>query len=234
MPTVRRGDSGPEVMRLQLLLNEMLVPSPGLRDDGDFGEETERAVRRFQALHHLATDGRVGPLTWSALGMRAWAGDRVPPAPAAGEAPWLAVARGEIGQRERGAPGADNPRIVAYHQTTTFRATDDETPWCASFVNWVLIRAGYRGTNSARARDWLAWGRPLTVPQPGAVVVLHRKGGGRRRDGATGSSSGFHVAFFISTTGTHVRLLGGNQSDQVKETNFALAAYDVRGYRWPE
>lgn len=63
---------------------------------------------------------------------------------------WMRIARGELGQREI-AGAAHNPRIVAYHQTTSLRASNDETPWCASFVNWAMEKAGHKGTGSAAA-----------------------------------------------------------------------------------
>jgi uncharacterized protein (TIGR02594 family) len=142
------------------------------------------------------------------------------------------IAVGELGIHENAAPGKHNARIVEYHKTTTLRATTDEVPWCSSFVNWVMKTAGHQGTNNALAASWLEWGASLTDPRTGAIVVIRLKGA-NRPDRATGSSTGNHVGFFMSSTPTHIRLLGGNQGDQVRYSNFALQGYEIRGYRWP-
>jgi peptidoglycan hydrolase-like protein with peptidoglycan-binding domain len=59
---VKRGDRGAAVRRIQEEL--------GISADGVFGEQTERAVKRFQRSHNLVPDGIVGPLTRGALGLR--------------------------------------------------------------------------------------------------------------------------------------------------------------------
>jgi uncharacterized protein (TIGR02594 family) len=184
---------------------------------------------RFQTLHHLTPDGVVGLKTWSALGQIMSSRPAPPDNPSAPA--WLTIARAELGIHETALPGQHNLRIVEYHSTTTLKASTDETPWCASFVNWVVIKAGFRGTNNALAKSWLEWGTTLEQPREGAVTVIKRKG--QTHDAATGSGTGFHVAFCIQVTPGHIRLLGGNQGDQVKYSNFLLSAYDIRGYRWP-
>ena len=69
LPTLRKGCAGEQVIALQTLLNEQDAAS--LTADGKFGAKTESAVRHFQELHDLNTDGIVGPKTWAALGIRA-------------------------------------------------------------------------------------------------------------------------------------------------------------------
>jgi len=91
---------------------------------------------------------------------------------------WMEIAKKEIGQKE--IAGKDNnARIVQYHSTTTLKATKDETPWCSSFVNWVMTQSGYKGTNSASAFSWKSWGKRVSEPCSGAIAVFdHGKGAG--------------------------------------------------------
>ena len=132
---------------------------------------------------------------------------------------WLTIAKGELGVKE--IPGSgDTPRIVEYHQTTTLKATDDEVPWCSSFVNWCLEQAGIRGTKSAAAASWREWGEELEAEgRLGCIVVMRRKGGN-------------HVGFYMSEDADGVFVLGGNQGDAVNVKYFPLEI--VTHFRWPE
>ena len=48
--------------------------------------------------------------------------------------------------------------------------------WCADFMNFVLRRAGGKGTQSRAARSFLEYGTKLDGPRVGAIAILYRKG----------------------------------------------------------
>jgi uncharacterized protein (TIGR02594 family) len=48
--------------------------------------------------------------------------------------------------------------------------------WCADFMNFVLRRAGGKGTQSRAARSFLKYGKKLDGPRVGAIAILYRKG----------------------------------------------------------
>src|SRR5687767_318890 len=79
--------------------------------------------------------------------------------------PWVRVAVGELGQRERAGKRRNNPRILGYLRAVGLEGWD-ETPWCAAFANWCMARAGIAGTGRATARSWLAWGTALDLTRP--------------------------------------------------------------------
>jgi uncharacterized protein (TIGR02594 family) len=47
--------------------------------------------------------------------------------------------------------------------------------WCADFMNFVLRRAGGKGTQSRAARSFLDYGKKLDGPRVGALVIFYRK-----------------------------------------------------------
>jgi D-alanyl-D-alanine carboxypeptidase (penicillin-binding protein 5/6) len=66
--TLELGASGDLVEALQRTLNARIKPSPGIGVDGDFGPETETAVKKFQKQEKLKATGVVKSDTWKALG----------------------------------------------------------------------------------------------------------------------------------------------------------------------
>lgn len=68
IPTIREGNTGSAVLSMQLLLIHKWAISCGPDGaDGDFGPNTDTALRRFQGNRGLPADGVCGPLTWAAL-----------------------------------------------------------------------------------------------------------------------------------------------------------------------
>ena len=121
----------------------------------------------------------------------------------------------------KGIPGAqDNPVIEQYFKDIGAGfVTDDDTAWCACFMNWCLLKAGKPSSSLLNARQFLTYGMPTDTPQLGDIVVLWR---------ISPTSNYGHVAFYVSKNldGT-INLLGGNQDNQVEikafSTNQVLA-----------
>jgi GH25 family lysozyme M1 (1,4-beta-N-acetylmuramidase) len=69
-PILRKGSGGPgqdtHIARIQRRLNTL--DHVGLDDDGDFGHDTDKAVRAFQRTRGLRANGIIDQATWHALG----------------------------------------------------------------------------------------------------------------------------------------------------------------------
>jgi D-alanyl-D-alanine carboxypeptidase (penicillin-binding protein 5/6) len=66
--TLQVGSDGELVIALQRTLNARMKGSPAIGTDGDFGPETEGAVKRFQKQEGLKETGVVDSDTWKELG----------------------------------------------------------------------------------------------------------------------------------------------------------------------
>lgn len=133
---------------------------------------------------------------------------------------WMTIAEAELGVHE--VKGVNhNARILEYHKATWLKATEDEVPWCAAFVSWVLLRAGCESPMTPRARDFANASEVVAIDEArhGAIVVMTRKGGG-------------HVGFLVDKRGDKIRVLGGNQSDSVNIATYPASR--VVAYRWPK
>lgn len=136
------------------------------------------------------------------------------------EPKWLTIARGELGTKE--APGpANNPRVVQYYEGAVGRKHPDSVPWCAAFCCWALWKAGKKGWGNLLARGALAWGRKLSSPKIGCIVVFPR---------GKSKISG-HVAFVEGFDALTLTVIEGNKNDMVIRGRYARSR--AIGYRWP-
>lgn len=63
---LRKGDSGAKVKDLQVMLNQA-PPHAGLVVDGNFGTNTEKALRKYQESHRLTVNGIADAATMAVL-----------------------------------------------------------------------------------------------------------------------------------------------------------------------
>lgn len=88
--------------------------------------------------------------------------------------------------------------------------TDRKRLWCATFMNMVLAKAGYSGTNSDAAKSFAQYGRRISEPRVGAIAVLTRG----KKGGHVGVVSG------IDANGNPI-IISGNHNKRVGEATYA-------------
>lgn len=122
----------------------------------------------------------------------------------------------EIPERSSG----DHPFILWCHESTTMGTMPDEVPWCSSFVNRLAWWLRLPRSKKANAISWLGVGESVSDPKVGYDIVILSRG----HNPALG-----HVGIFAGFDGDNVRVLGGNQSNNVTIQNFPKTR--VLGYR---
>jgi len=70
--------------------------------------------------------------------------------------------------------------------------------WCADFMNFVLRRAGGKGTQSRAARSFLQYGKKLDGPRVGAIAILYRKGANSGHVGVVRGTDGLGNPILVS------------------------------------
>lgn len=98
--------------------------------------------------------------------------------------------------------------------------TNDDIPWCGLFVAYCLNSTivTKMPKNPLGARNWGWWGKKLTKPAMGAIMVFSRSGGG-------------HVGFYAGESRNSYLILGGNQSNKVCYS--WVAKNRLLDIRWP-
>lgn len=225
---LKLGDFGPAVQSLQLALKRM---GYGLSGTGYFGPATDTAVTSFQRLVGLTADGQVGLKTAQAIdahaGLNSNGVQPTPPVKQQIERPlWVSAGIGLIGTHE-GVGAKDNQTIINWAKDLggdiAKEYTHDSIPWCALFMNHILMLAGIKATGSLWALDFA--GRWPTVkligPAVGAIAPMTRNGGG-------------HVTCIVGKDQNGNPMgLGGNQSDAVNIEPFSISRFN-QGFWWPK
>ncbi len=178
--------------------------------DGLPGPATQSAMARFKVAHGYRNRPFPGELTLRAL----WGAEAIPAAPpvASGNDPaWLSEARALLGTRE--VPGAaSNPEIIRWARDLDQWYPGDDVPWCGLFVAHCMAAGAPgepQGFNRLGAREWLKYGQPCEAVS-GAIAVFWRIHPTKSWNG--------HVAFLTGQSDSALRVIGGNQSDNVTET----------------
>lgn len=171
--------------------------------DGDFGDGSLGAVEKLAVKAGFKTT-----TTPSAA-----ASDVKPLA-------WIVEATKHIGLKEIAGP-KHNQTILQWVKNLGGWFTDDETPWCGTFIAQCLKEAG-RGVPKHwyRALAYESYGTRLAKPAYGCIGVMSRTGGG-------------HVTFIIGETKDSKYLvgLGGNQSNAVNLMKFDKSRFTA--FVWP-
>ncbi len=119
--------------------------------------------------------------------------------------------------------GRSNPIIIAFFGAagSVDHGDQDETPWCAAFVNWCIERVGGKGTKSAMSGSFRKSGNRTVRqdPRPGDIAVFRDS---NRRLGNAGYG---HVGFYVGDTGRHISVLGGNQSNRISYSEYKKRAW---------
>jgi uncharacterized protein (TIGR02594 family) len=116
---------------------------------------------------------------------------------------------------------ATNPDVLKYFTETGYQFIhDDETPWCAAFLNWILLKCKRKTENKLNARSFLTLSKPTQNPTLGDIVVLWR---------ISPSSWQGHCGLFVKQNSKLVWILGGNQDSRVCIQAFSKT--QLLGYR---
>ncbi len=223
------GGKSESVGLIQKALDNMNIPTS---TDGAYGGKTTESFHFFQRNYPIYNDSialrhKVGKddliLMDKAL-IEGWEYEYSKPN-------WIDTALKEIGVKEDGVKGTSNAEIEKYYKATfgeyykwkeerVKNIDDDEKPWCACFVTWVMDESGYGEevklvVRQAFSLDWREFGKKVKKPTYGTICIKKRARGG-------------HIGFVVgeSGDGKYYYVLGGNQNDEVNISKSLKTKWD--------
>lgn len=199
------------------------------RIDGIGGPKTRTATVAFKKSRGLRARAYVGPVTALALrkGIQPAAADIASGGERFPMPTWLRLAYSHLGLREiRGRH--HNAEILGWWERLSLPFKDDETPWCAGFVN-AMVQASHlpvvrKNRAAALGWRWNGYGTRLNGPALGAIMSMERPG-------KPGSG---HMTFVAGRDRRgNIMGLGGNQGNMVSINPYHPTARNAQ-YHFPE
>ena len=235
-PVLKKGAKGQSVTKLQELLCKAGF---NVVIDGEFGRQTQKAVRAFQTENidkygwPLVVDGVVGPLSWWSLRHRRKKiipiheeALKVNPSKTLGGSKWgraalkMAIKEMKAGAKEIGGNNR-GPWVRKYLDGLA----PEGSSWCAAFVSWCynLNPRGMPFNYSLGAREVLrqfkrkGWDYKVdagVLPEPGDIVCWWRE-----------NYSGWkgHIGFVHKVEDGYLYTIEGNKKSKVSGCTYVLS-----------
>jgi hypothetical protein len=169
---LKRGSTGPDVLKLQTRLNQVQKPVPLLALDQIFGPKTDAAVRAFQLKFAPPADGIVGPKTQAAL--NAAGPPSAPPAPAVQIPPYTVPKPLHIAQDKTMSCWLASAQMLIQWKRERTQSTDSRHPDPATSPGWSKLYADNTGITNGKilefARDMGFKAVPPLSPTPEAIL----------------------------------------------------------------
>ena len=215
---VKKGSKGNNARWTQSMLQRI---GYRLEVDGDFGTQSENALKEFQTYWGLEIDKKCGPATRTALKNCVNAIESSTSLP-------LRIFTKELGRNE--AKGQDDKYILWYNAEngTKFATT---VAWCAISASWANRRGGidkvkYPNFASCSAslkvfeKSGLVRNPKIYKPKSGDLIYFDWN-----QDGVAE-----HVGMVFSYDGKYVETIEGNSSDAVRHKKYLAANKYINKY----
>ncbi|MBC8120468.1 MAG: peptidoglycan-binding protein [Gemmatimonadaceae bacterium] len=237
---LKRGVVGEDVRELQRCLATRGF-DPGT-PDGEFGPDTETAVRRFQTIAALTVDGEVGPLTWGALaGPVAEDLAATQAASLQQRQKLVGIARSEAARNLvwNGIQSEAEKYLRPLRAPLNIPNSTTHYNWCAAFVTYCCRQGGYAipdrpgdfWATMAKVEAWKHWAkmngtwhpRGTVEPAPGDIACFEWKDRDTELD---------HIGIVLAHTpgNAHIETAEGNTNNRtaIQQRNTASVVGFIR------